>query len=218
MRVSEATKANGKTLNGRENLKNASRFAVAATGGDILGAQGTAALKRHCRAAVAGLFVMVCVLGAFSVQAAEPTVKQTMDDIVTRLYETMDLDALVAIDHDSVTELITDEERNVLATKYWYFDVNVPVVVSVMRHSDQGTMPFWLPESGFEKTDMIVTNTENWEYEVWQKVFDAGRVELGINGFGKHRPHYFVTVGPQQQSDTVEITNLFPGQYSIGMM
>jgi hypothetical protein len=218
MRVSEATKANGKALNGRENLKNASRFAVAASGGDTLGAQGTAALKRHCRAAVAGLFVMVCVLGAFSVQAAEPTVKQTMDDIVTRLYATMDLDALVAIDHDSVTKLITDEERNVLATKYWYFDVNVPVVVSVMRHSDQGTMPFWLPESGFEKTDMIVTNTENWEYEVWQKVFDAGRVELGINGFGKHRPHYFVTVGPQQQSDTVEITNLFPGQYSIGTM
>jgi len=141
-----------------------------------------------------------------------------MDDIVTRLYATMDMNELLKIDHATVVKLITDEERKVLATKYWYFEVNVPVIVSVMRNTDQKVVPFWLPEAGFKKTDLLVTNSEDWEYEVWQKEFDAGRVELGINGFGKHRTHYFVTVGPQVAGNTVEIYNQFPEQYSVGIM
>ncbi|GAG79294.1 unnamed protein product, partial [marine sediment metagenome] len=149
---------------------------------------------------------------------AEPSVTQTMDDIVTRLYATMDPEELVRIDHASAAKFMTDEERKVLATKYWYFDVNVPVVVSVMRNTDQQVVPFWLPEAGFTKTDLVVTNSENWGYEVWRKEFDTGRVELGINGFGKHRTHYFVTVGPRNEGDVVEISNLFPERYSVGMM
>ncbi len=164
-------------------------------------------MLRMTRMAIA-LFVAV---GAF----AEPSVKQTMDDVVTRLYETMTEDELYAIDATAALQLFTPEERDVLATKYWYFDVDVPVVVSVLRTISQGTVPFWLSESGFTKTDLTVQNIENWTYEVWQKNFPAGHVGLGINGFDKHREHYLVGVGPQRGGDTVSISDLFPAEFSI---
>ena len=82
-----------------------------------------------------------------------------------------------------------------MATKYWHFDVDVPVVVSVIRNVDQPVTPFWIESAGFKKTDHVVKN-EMWSYEVWQKKFPPGRVELGINGFDMHRSVYFVCCRP----------------------
>jgi len=163
-------------------------------------------------------FCVLALLSAVVVVDASAqglTVEQAMDDIVTRLYDTMSLDELDQLTEEQIHEFLTPEERDALATKYWHFDVNVPVVVSVMRETDQRRTPFWLPEAGFEKTDMTVTNTQNWTYEVWQKKFPAGPIGLGINGFGKHRPHYFVTVGPQDAGDELELSNVFPGEFPI---
>lgn len=148
----------------------------------------------------------------------EPTVAQTMDDIVTRLYATMTEAELGVIDNAAVMAFTTPEERAVLATQYWHFDVDVPVLVSVLRTVSQKDVPFWLPEAGFVKTDLKVFNIENWEYEVWQKRFDAGHVGLGINGFDKHREHYLVAVGPQNEGDAVSISNLFPSEFSVETM
>lgn len=164
-------------------------------------------------------FVWTLVLGfalcTWQSTAAEPALMETMDNIVTRFYANLDRDALGSLTSESVLGLLTGEERHVLATKYWYFDVNAPVVVSVIRNTDQAVVPFWLPEAGFVKTDLTLKNTEDWPFEVWQKEFDAGRVELGINGFDKHRTVYFVSVGPQNPGDEVEITNLFPSEAVI---
>ena len=146
--------------------------------------------------------------------SAEPSLKQTMDGVVTRLYATLDGKALASLTHDTALDLLTDAERNVLATKYWCFDVNVPVVLSVIRNVDQPVVPFWIEQAGFAKTDLIVKN-EEWSYEVWQKRFGAGRVELGINGFGMHRTVYFVCVGPQDPGAKVKITRLFPANEAV---
>jgi len=146
---------------------------------------------------------------------AETTLKEAMDGIVTRFYANLDQEALSSLTQEKVLELITEEEREVLATRYWYFDVNVPVVVSVIRNVDQRVVPFWLEEEGFAKTNLTVKNTEGWAFEVWQKKFDAGRVELGINGFDMHRTVYFVCVGPQAPGTKIEITNLFPPDEAV---
>ena len=144
-------------------------------------------------------------------------VQDVMDDLVTRLYTQKNIGELRALDTAQVLALLTPEERNVLATKYWCFDTNVPVVVSVIRDRAQKVVPFWLTERGFEKTELQVRN-DNYAYEVWQKTFPAGRVELGINGFEKHRPHYFVVVGPAKPGDTVKLANFFPaGQQTFTM-
>ncbi len=146
-----------------------------------------------------------------------PDVATVMDRVVERMYQSLSPDELAALDNESIWTFITPDERRVLATKYWSFDVDVPVVVSVMRHNGQAATPFWLTEAGFQKTTLTVRN-DHYTYEVWQKRFDAGRVELGINGFDKHRSHYFVAVGPQRTGTPLRVTNLIPAEYSKSLM
>jgi hypothetical protein len=112
----------------------------------------------------------------------EQTVKDVMDQTVTKLYKTMSEKQLDSLTNDQVMALFNDQEKEVLATKHWMFDVNVPVVVSVMRSTEQKTEPFWLASAGFVKTNKTMKNEEV-TYEVWQKDFNAGHVGLGVNGF-----------------------------------
>src|SRR5690606_2781506 len=112
------------------------------------------------------------------------------------LYREVAPETYDSIDDAFILNFLTDEERHVLATRYLYFQTNVPVVVSIMRHQEQQSIPFWLGDAGFKKTKEVV-KSESYDYEVWQKEFDAGQVQLGINGFDKHRPVYFITVGPK---------------------
>jgi len=141
------------------------------------------------------------------------SVKAVMDNIVTRYYQTLSAEHLDTIGSAWILNSLTGKEKQVLATKYWYFNVNTPVTVSLMRDMAQRNEPFWLKTSGFEKTGMVVRN-EHSSYEVWQKNFNAGLVELGINGFDKHRPVYFISVGPRDPANRLEITGIFPdGQY-----
>lgn len=141
------------------------------------------------------------------------TVKETMDGVVTRFYDSLSPEQLDTIGSGWIIKMLTQEEKLVLATRYWYFDVNTPVRVSLMRDKKQKTEPFWLESSGFILTDMVVRNSHS-AYEVWQKEFLTGTVELGINGFDKHRPVYFITVEALDQEKKLEISNVFPeGQH-----
>jgi hypothetical protein len=153
----------------------------------------------------------VCIQSAI----AQTSVEEAMDAIVSRLYNDLSLEELVALDDARVHTLITPEERAVLATKHWSFDVDQPVVISLMRNVEQKVTPFWIEEAGFTKTDMTVTNMEGWKYEVWQKAFPAGRVELGINGFDNFRPHYFVSVAPQTPGATVTLSKFHPENQTV---
>lgn len=159
----------------------------------------------------------VCLLWLAQGQAAEPTIAGTMDGIVARMRAALSVEELLRLDEPSVQRFINAGDRDVLATQYWRFEVNVPVVVSVMRDVTQAEVPFWLPATGFRKTELTVANEHN-QYEVWQKNFDAGRVGLGINGFTKHRPPYFVCVRPQAASARLELSHFLPvGQEVLEM-
>ena len=113
-------------------------------------------MKRNlltCPRVAIGLGLVTCLSVPVS---AEPSLEQTMDGIVARFYATLDEKALSSLSHKTVLNRITDAERKVLATKYWYFEVNVPVVVSVIRNVNQPVVPFWIEETGFKKTDLVV--------------------------------------------------------------
>ncbi|MFV2069618.1 MAG: fibronectin type III domain-containing protein [Pirellulales bacterium] len=163
-------------------------------------------LPNSFAAALALAFVLQLCLPAYG----QPSLETTMDGIVTRFYANLEPDALTSLNQKTVLDLITDQERTVLATKYWYFNVNVPVVVSVVRSVDQPVVPFWIEEVGFQKTDLVVKNDLQRAYEVWQRNFDAGHVPLGITGFDKNLAPYFVCVGPQEAGAEVIMTELFP--------
>jgi hypothetical protein len=141
-----------------------------------------------------------------------------MDDVVTRLYNEVPAKKYASIDDEFVMKFLQPEERRAFATRYQYFTVNVPVRVSLMRHIDQKTVPFWLAESGFNRTQLRVKNETGYEYEVWQRDYPAGKIELGVNGFDKHRPVYFVTVGALDTTQELQITELFPSQYDVNTM
>lgn len=147
--------------------------------------------------------------------SADLTISQVMDNVITRLYEQVPPEKYDSIDDRFLMNFIREEEREVLATRYQYFTVNVPITVSLMRHKDQQALPFWLASSGFEKTTDVIKNAEGYEYEVWKKNIDAGTVELGINGFDKHRPVYFISVAPQKPGENLKITSMYPTQYNL---
>ncbi|MEO8473025.1 MAG: metallophosphoesterase family protein [Chryseolinea sp.] len=137
------------------------------------------------------------------------TISNTMDNVMTRIYETVPQNKFDSLDEEFLDHFLTSDEKLVLSTQYQHFNVNVPATVSLMRDKGQPVVPFWLKASGFVKTDITV-KSEAYEYEVWQKNFDTGRVELGINGFDKHRPVYFVSVAPQQKGLELVISDVFP--------
>ncbi|KAA0993959.1 metallophosphoesterase family protein [Dyadobacter sp. UC 10] len=145
------------------------------------------------------------------------TVKEVIDNAVTRLYKTLKPAELDTISEQYILQFLSNGDKQILASRFWTFDTNVPVKVSVMRDTAQKVVPFWLSESGFEKKDLVVRN-EEYTYEVWQKDFEKGEVALGINGFDKHRPVYFISVAPLNSADKLEITNVYPAGYNLSTM
>jgi len=177
------------------------------------------AAKAHPVCYKALLIIVLCILLGLNANAqSAPTAAEAMEQIVTRLSAVMTSDELSAITVASAGKLITHEEKLQLSTGHWFFETNVPVVVSVMRSTRQTTAPFWLAEREFEKTDLTVSNTEGWKYEVWQKSFPAGTVGLGINGFDNHLPHYFVAVRPQNPADNLTLRGFHPSNQVVHTM
>lgn len=145
------------------------------------------------------------------------SVAGVMGSVVTRLYDQLTPAQLDTLSDAFILGFISPKEKATLATAYWRFEVNVPVVVSVMRDSAQQKVPFWLADQGFEKTGLKVRN-ELYTYEVWQKEFTAGEVGLGINGFDKHRPVYFVSVAPVDAANPLKIRAVFPREQVISVL
>ena len=148
---------------------------------------------------------------------SEKSVEKVMDEVITRLYATMNEEELAAIDQQKALSLFDETDLEVLSTRHWVFDVNVPVVVSIMRSTSQKILPFWLESGGFVKTDLEMRN-EYHTYEVWQKKFNKGTVELGINGFENFAYHYFVAVAPQNENNHLELTCSIPENQYVGVL
>ena len=99
------------------------------------------------------------ILGFFLLAASAgpaPEIDTVMDGIVERMYDALSIDELAAVDHESLWEFITPDERAVLAAKYWTFEVNVPVVVSVMRHNERHSWSL-TAEGGFVRPGLTVS-------------------------------------------------------------
>ena len=74
----------------------------------------------------------------------EITIEKTMDAVITRIYREIPENQFQAIDDAFILNFLTENEKHILASKYQYFRVNVPVTVSLMRSTSQHIAPFWL--------------------------------------------------------------------------
>ena len=152
-----------------------------------------------------------------SAPTKESSVKEVMDHVVSRFYQDFDKSQLDTLGYDFILHYLSDEEKQVLATSYWTFEVNVPVRLSLMRDSAQAIPPYWLKDAGFERTALKVKNSHS-TYEVWQKDYETGKIGLGINGFDKHRPVYFISVGARDPGNELQITPIFPEEQHFETM
>ncbi len=155
-----------------------------------------------------------CVYGHVG---AHPSVHDTVASILERMRTTLPPEKLPEMTPDQALEFLTEEEKGILATEHITFRVNVPVVVSVFRDITQGEVPFWLEERGFVRADGQVT-VEDETFEIWRKRFPAGPVGLGVNSIGGGGDHYFAAITPVTPEDKIEITEIYPGQHTAGVM
>jgi len=163
------------------------------------------------------LLILFFIAFLFSCTDNNRSVKNVIDDTVTEMYKTMSREELNSLTIEKVTALFNEQDLEILATKYWVFDVNVPAVVSVMREKGQKITPYWLDKYGFIKTKMVVKNELN-TFEVWQKEFPTGSVGLGMNGFDGYGRHYFVSVQPVNKNDKISLSNFFPENQFVAEM
>jgi len=169
-------------------------------------------MQRYKRTGILLSLFVIAVGSAFAHVDGRPSIHDTLASIVDRLRSTHSAEELKAMTVEDVVEALTDEERENLGTEYWSFNVDKPVTVYVMRHQEQNEVPFWIEDQGFKKTKHTVGVNEE-VYDVWEKSFETGTVGLGINGFERRGDHYFVGIVPKKQSDSVEITDMYPGQH-----
>ena len=171
--------------------------------------------KKHFAVIVIALTTLS--LNVWAHPSDAPSVHDTMATIIERLKKNIPVEELKTLTTEQAETFLTEEEREILGTAYWMFEVDVPVTVSIIRHTGQAEIPHWLIEQEWEKTNYIVKN-DGEDYEVWQKNFDAGHIGLGTNGFRRHWRHYYVAVQPQEDGDDLKITNMYPGQHRVKEM
>lgn len=146
-----------------------------------------------------------------------PSIHDAVAGIIQRFQRTIPAADLKAITVEQVLEALTPDERAILGEQHLTFRVNVPVTVYVCRESTQKEVVFWLADRGFEKTDLSVGTSEA-PFDVWRKDFPAGEIGLGVNSLSGDGDHYFVGIAPQNTGDTVEVSEIYPGQYTLGTM
>lgn len=95
-------------------------------------------------------------------------------------------------DGQEVLSLLNARERDALARGYLRFLVSVPVVVEVAAPA--ASVPYWLEDQAFERSDIRLENPDS-RWVVYRKRFPAGWVGLGVNGLDRTaRAHYVVFV------------------------
>ncbi|MEN0055647.1 MAG: metallophosphoesterase family protein [Mucilaginibacter sp.] len=160
--------------------------------------------------------VLILLITFFAAKRQEKFIPVTdiRDQVLKRLIRQVPKDSLNNLDDNFILNFITKDEKEVFANNSWVFQVDQPAIVSVMHFKGQKIPPFWLKEAGFKNTGKTVSNG-SFEYEVWQKEFPAGQINLGINGFDLERVVYFVTIGPIQKGAELNITNIYPNKWPV---
>ena len=142
------------------------------------------------------------------------TVSDVTNDAVTRIYAEGREDLFADFTQADILEEFSKEDLQVFATQYLVFRINQEARVFVCRDKKQEEVPFWLPESGFELTGYEVKNEQD-TYEVWEKIFPAGPVNLGITGFDRNRPVYFAGVKALKEDKPLEVEPIYPEKQRI---
>lgn len=142
-----------------------------------------------------------------------PSIHDTVSAITDRMRTEIAPDDLRELTANKVVEWLTNDERAILGQEHILFSVNAPVEVAVIVE-DGAEVPFWLKSRGFEREpDGFTVN--DLKVHQWKKTFPAGEVGLGVNSLSGGGNHYVVTLGATNPGDTLEVSDLYPGQLKV---
>jgi 3',5'-cyclic AMP phosphodiesterase CpdA len=157
-------------------------------------------------------FLMAGLIGSASAHdLSHASVHDTVAQIIKRMQRELPLEQLVALNTQKAEAFLTAEEREALGSAHIRFRVNVPVTVTVLRDMSLGSEPFWLRERGFS-TNGLKFQFARRDFDAWEKTFPAGEIGLGIHNLTGSGNHYLVLLRAQRGSDTVKVTDLYPGR------
>jgi hypothetical protein len=154
---------------------------------------------------------------AFAHEGGFASIHDTLSAIIERLKASEDAEALSRLRVRDVVDILTEEERASLGRNYWHFEVDVPVVVTVLVSDKQRDEPFWLEEQGYEKRAYTLKAAEA-DFVAWEKSFDAGPIGLGFSALDSFEPHYLVALRPQEAGAKIKVAEMSPKQHTIGKL
>ncbi len=164
------------------------------------------------------LLVFLCVATlAHAHVGVHPSVHDTVASIIERMRTDLAAPELLQMTPEDALAFLTDDEKEILGSEHITFRSNVPIIVSVFRDVTQGEIPFWLEARGFARVPGVV-KVEDETFEVWEREFEAGEIGLGVNSLSGAGDHYFVSIVPVNAGDSVEITDIYPGQHTLGVL
>jgi hypothetical protein len=161
-----------------------------------------------------GIWMGVAQLGNAHV-GEHPSVHDTVAAITERLKQQKSHAELKALTLAGLDGFLTPKEREILGTEQLSFRVNVPATIRLICDASMEERPFWLEGRGFKKSALRVEAAED-KYEVWEKEFPAGWTGLGVNSLTGGGRQYFVALQPQNPAHQLEVTEIYPGQATLG--
>ena len=131
-----------------------------------------------------------------------------MTGIALRLSQRHSAGELNAYSTARLIEELTPAEQRVLGAEHIRFEVNVPVVVTVLRDT-AGDEPFWLRSRRFTPAGAVLSVAKR-RFEAWERFFPSGAIGLGVNSLVGSGEHYLVLVRAQQEGAALRIDRLDP--------
>jgi hypothetical protein len=122
--------------------------------------------------------------------------RQTLEAVGRRLSKSKSEHELsvIASREDLILQQLNWHERADLAHGYLRFHVDAPVVVDVAVPAE--TIPFWIEDLQFRRTDLTLENSDS-SWKLYRKTFGTGVISVGVNGLDrKPLAHYVVFVRP----------------------
>ncbi len=96
----------------------------------------------------------------------------------------------------AILEHLLPRERTALSRAYLRFNVDQPVVVELAV--PRASVPFWVADQGFRRTDVVLRNSDT-DWLLYRKSFPPGPVGLGVNGLDRSPlAHYAVFIKSQR--------------------
>lgn len=108
----------------------------------------------------------------------------------------------IATRGDRVLAVLTPQERDSLARGCLRFRIDSAAEVFVA--SARGAQPFWLDDLGFIATGITLDDGEI-RWDLHQKTYSPGWVELGVNGLDQSSPAHYAVFVKGRASRTVEV-------------